>query len=562
MTFLSPFNKIIAIIILLFSNQIIFAQGIGVNDDNSNPDPSAMLDVKSTTKGVLVPRMSSAQRTSITGPATGLLVFDTTSSSFWFFNGSIWVEIGTGASNQTLSYTGSTLTISSGNSVTVPNGDITEVIAGNGLTGGGTAGSATLSVAADNGLNTSTSDVKLGGTLREATQINQGAHNMTYNLNGSGDFRVLDNGTTHFEVRDNGLSYFGGHTHWKDGSTSGLDLAILSDDGDDGRLRIMENGITSIDLDANSQFVFNEQGLDRNFRIESTTDPNMMFVDAGAGRIGVNTNAPTETFHVDGGARFLDGVSVGAATTSGDHLMIAAGNVRPSVQIGNTVSNNAESGRFVFTENARTQITNGTYCGFEFHHDGAANKLHVNSGCTAVTTAMTFERNGNIGIGTTAPTASLSVNGAANKVGGGAWSVFSDARLKKNVTNYTEGLDFLMKVRTVNFEYNDKMKEIWGENKAGANKVYQGVIAQELQEIAPDMVRSVSLNSSSDADLDGGSNAKSESFLEVDPNKFTYALINAVKEQQTIINDLKEEQNALKSELEEIKKLLKAMDKE
>jgi len=55
-----------------------------VNADGSAPDPSAQLDVKSTGKGMLVPRMTTAQRTAITSPATSLLVFDTTTGGFGF----------------------------------------------------------------------------------------------------------------------------------------------------------------------------------------------------------------------------------------------------------------------------------------------------------------------------------------------------------------------------------------------------------------------------------------------------------------------------------------------
>jgi len=59
--------------------------GIGIE-----PDDSAMLDVSSTEKGMLTPRMTSAQRVAIANPADGLLVFDTDESTFYFYDGSSW----------------------------------------------------------------------------------------------------------------------------------------------------------------------------------------------------------------------------------------------------------------------------------------------------------------------------------------------------------------------------------------------------------------------------------------------------------------------------------------
>ena len=67
---------------------------VSVSTTGTTPDPSAMLDVVSTDKGMLIPRMTTAQRTTIATPAIGLMVYDTDTDDFWFFNGSIWEEIG------------------------------------------------------------------------------------------------------------------------------------------------------------------------------------------------------------------------------------------------------------------------------------------------------------------------------------------------------------------------------------------------------------------------------------------------------------------------------------
>jgi hypothetical protein len=69
------------------------AQSVAINTDGSTADASAILDVKSTSKGILIPRMTTAQRTGITTPATGLLVFDTDTNAFWYYTGSAWTKL-------------------------------------------------------------------------------------------------------------------------------------------------------------------------------------------------------------------------------------------------------------------------------------------------------------------------------------------------------------------------------------------------------------------------------------------------------------------------------------
>jgi hypothetical protein len=89
--------KLITATVGLFMQALLFAQqGVAINTDASAPAASAVLDVKSTDKGVLVPRMTTAQRTAIANVVKGLLVFDNSTSSFWFYNGGTWVELSTG----------------------------------------------------------------------------------------------------------------------------------------------------------------------------------------------------------------------------------------------------------------------------------------------------------------------------------------------------------------------------------------------------------------------------------------------------------------------------------
>ena len=81
--------KKIIILFLIFPTFKSFSQvGIGTN----TPANSAMLEVSSNDKGFLLPRMSSAQRTSISSPANLLQMYDTNTNSIWYFNGTYWVN--------------------------------------------------------------------------------------------------------------------------------------------------------------------------------------------------------------------------------------------------------------------------------------------------------------------------------------------------------------------------------------------------------------------------------------------------------------------------------------
>ena len=71
----------------------LHAQSLAVNTDGSTAHTSAILDVKSTIKGMLIPRMTTIQRNAIGTPATGLQLYDTDLNLLYFYNGVAWTAL-------------------------------------------------------------------------------------------------------------------------------------------------------------------------------------------------------------------------------------------------------------------------------------------------------------------------------------------------------------------------------------------------------------------------------------------------------------------------------------
>ena len=83
-------KKITLIAIMLFT-ALGYAQ-VGIN--TNNPDASSALEIESTTGGILIPRLTLAQRDAIAAPATGLMIYQTDQTTgFYFYDGTTWTRI-------------------------------------------------------------------------------------------------------------------------------------------------------------------------------------------------------------------------------------------------------------------------------------------------------------------------------------------------------------------------------------------------------------------------------------------------------------------------------------
>ena len=201
---------------------------------------------------------------------------------------------------------------------------------------------------------------------------------------------------------------------------------------------------------------------------------------------------------------------------------VGIGTETPSTVIGNSKMD-VVGGHIAISNNygvlSYNAANNGVGAGFDT--DGADNFIFWAGGA-------------NIGYFAAADGSLHLTNGSADayKPGGGTWTATSDRRLKKNIRDYGDGLNEIMAIRPVRFNYNEK-------SGYDTEEEFVGVIAQEVNEVAPYMV----------SEKDDGSG-----HLQVDNSAMTYMLINAVQEQQAMIDALLEQNKQLEARVASLEK--------
>ena len=193
-----------------------------------------------------------------------------------------------------------------------------------------------------------------------------------------------------------------------------------------------------------------------------------------------------------------------------------------------------------------TVNTYGGYFGATGESTGAATTnaygLYVNGATGADNNYSAAFMNGNVGIGTSTPNYTLTVDGQPAANGYTAFTNYSDSRLKENVAPLSGGyMDKVMQLNPVSFSYN----ELSGYDADTRSRIIEGFIAQELQTVFPEMVGETSING--------------ETYLDTNLSALPIYLTKAVQEQQidleentSIIDNLKLQTSENVTTLEEL----------
>ena len=500
------------------------SQSLGINTTGAAAANSSILDVSSTDKGLLVPRMNKSQRNAIGSPATGLLVYQNSpdSTGFYYYDGAKWGWMGTLNGNlDTLAWK------RKGNAGTNPAVNFI-----------GTTDNQPLNFRQNNKwigkLNSATSNYFIGAG---AGENNTGTDNVII-----GDSTGFNSSGTTYSVLI-GRNAATNNTGWWSiiiGNSAGRDNQAI------GSVFIGSTaGMHNVSGYGNS-FIGDNAGRDNISGSENT------FLGYMAGNKNLNNHYNSflgyaSGFNNTGGdANTFIGNATGFSNTTGDNNVFLG----TSAGYLNTISSN----NTMVGYNAAASYNPGsdnTFLGA--NSDANATGIYNSAG---IGSAVLISASNQVRIGNSATT---SIGGYAN------WTNISDGRIKTNIHENVPGLTFINKLRPVTYTLDLKAADGIMHKQAIKDKdgkvvpvssfeknalyqkeqiVYTGFIAQEVEEAA----KQVNFNFSG---VDAAKNDKDLYGLRY--AEFVVPLVKAVQEQNKLINDLRTRIELL----EEHNKLLK-----
>jgi Chaperone of endosialidase len=166
------------------------------------------------------------------------------------------------------------------------------------------------------------------------------------------------------------------------------------------------------------------------------------------------------------------------------------------------------------------------------------NKLNIRNVNTG-NDVMTILASGAVGIATRDPDNSLTVNGSADKPGGGSWGTFSDGRLKTVGGTYGAGLEAILKLTPVRYRYKE-------QNAMGIKdgQEHIGFVAQDVEKAIPEAVT-----------------RNSRGYLLVNNDPILWTMLNAIKQQQAEIEALTRSAQDKEAQIQKLTEQLQVLGK-
>lgn len=233
------------------------------------------------------------------------------------------------------------------------------------------------------------------------------------------------------------------------------------------------------------------------------------------GDVGIGTTTPTEQLEVDG-----------ISKTKGN-------TVEETAASASTLYNRTDRSAFLIGAGAQAGLSWDQDYNFSMFRKTRADIL--NRTLSGGTVAMSLRgSDGWVSLGVFGPTERLHVAGNIFATG---TITPSDMRLKGESTRVSYGLNEILELEPVNYRYN-------GKANLDTESLHYGLIAQDLQKVMPNLVSEFVHEVRSE---DNSEVIDEETYLKINSGALTYILINAVKEQQELINELNDKVNSLSS---------------
>jgi hypothetical protein len=501
-------KKTIYILTLLCAATSIQAQvGIGT----TTPDASSILDATSTSKGLLAPRMTTAQRDAITSPATGLQIYNTDNAALETFTGTTgeWFTLGRG--NGAVTYNTAVGVYALQNNTT-----------GNYNTANGYEALASNTIGYNN---TANGNWALWANTTGYYNTANGYEALTYNTTGhhntaNGNY-ALNANTTGVYNTANGAQALQNNTTGVNNTANG-NWALWSNTTGNYNTA---NGVSA--LQANTTGDYNT--ANGNWALFSNTTGSS---NTANGIEALYTNT-TGNYNTAIGRRALQSNTTGYSNTAN----------------GNNALEYNTTG-YYNTANGRAALYSNTTGGYNTAIGNYANVSYSNlTNATAIGNNATVTASNRVRIG----------NGSVGRIGGQVgWSTLSDGRIKENVQEAVPGLSFIAELRPVTYTLNTRKQDAINmqampdsiqeermlsdaDYLASSSIVRTGFIAQEVEAAAQKV----------GFDFDGVSTPQNETDLySIRYAEFVVPLVKAMQEQQAIITQLKETAQSQQAKIE------------